>query len=229
MDTADVLDLFRNEVVDTVQPYLWSETEALGYLDETQKTLVRALGGIPDSTSSLTTVALTVNMESFPYDERILRIKAAYRTSDGRPVQIVNYENMDALGWRFDGRTGPIRGIVIGADDDNIMTYPVLSVADTLRLVIDRLPLYDVEEIDDDLEVKPVHHRHLVIGMKALAYGKQDAETFDKTKKDQFTAEFAAYCEQARAEKERRKARVRVVQYGGLPMSVRSDDTYRQP
>ncbi len=224
METVDVVGLFRNEMVDLEEPYLWSDLEALGYLDQVQKTLVRAIGGFADSTSLLTSVVLAIDAESFPFDERILKIKSARRDSDGAPVAVVNFENLVQSGIRLDGRTGPVRAIITGMDEDNVVVYPKLSVAETLRLTIDRLPLYTIEEIDDDLEVKEVHHRHLVTGMQGLAYGKQDAETFDKTKRDQFTAEFNAYCAEVKAERERRKSRVRVVQYGGLPMSTQSED-----
>ena len=52
--------------------------------------------------------------------------------------------------------------------------------------------------------------------MKHRAYGKQDAETFDRGKSEAFKAAFEAYCESARMEYDKYKAKVRVVSYGGI-------------
>ena len=52
--------------------------------------------------------------------------------------------------------------------------------------------------------------------MKAQAYSKQDAETYNKAKADEEAAKFVAYCEQAKREKEKYKHKVRVVRYGGI-------------
>ena len=51
--------------------------------------------------------------------------------------------------------------------------------------------------------------------MAALAYMKQDAETYDKTKSAEFEARFLGYCDMARKEKERREHKTRIVAYGG--------------
>jgi hypothetical protein len=51
--------------------------------------------------------------------------------------------------------------------------------------------------------------------MKHLAHLKQDAETYDRGRADQFRTEFFAYCDQAKAEREKREHKFRTVAYGG--------------
>jgi hypothetical protein len=68
-------------------------------------------------------------------------------------------------------------------------------------------PLNDIEED---------HHLHLLKWMKSLAYQKQDAETFDKTKSTEAEQAFRNYCLQSKTEWERYKTKVRSVVYGGL-------------
>ena len=52
--------------------------------------------------------------------------------------------------------------------------------------------------------------------MKARAYGKEDTETFNRGKADEYEARFRSYCAEARKEQERLRREVGVVAYGGL-------------
>lgn len=52
--------------------------------------------------------------------------------------------------------------------------------------------------------------------MKHRAYMKQDAETFDRTKADEFEQRFNTYCEQVKREERRKGFKVRSVAYGGI-------------
>ena len=51
---------------------------------------------------------------------------------------------------------------------------------------------------------------------KHRAYMKQDAETFDRTKADEFEKRFNAYCGQVKEEERRKAFKVRTVAYGGI-------------
>lgn len=226
MKTAEVVALFRGEVADVATPPLWSDTEVLGYLDEAQKSFVRGIGGLSDRTSDITLIAVAVGDTYFDLDPRILKLRGAFRTSDGLPVAVENYTDMAKYGWVFDGRTGPVKAIITGMDEVAVFYYPVVSIADELQLVVDRMPLYTIDSVDVELEVAEPHHRKLVIGMKALAYGKQDAETFDKSKQERFAQEFEAYIFKSKLERGVRTGKARSVQYGGIPMSPRVSRDY---
>jgi hypothetical protein len=219
MTPEEVVTLFRTEMVDWATPPLWTDFELYNHLNDAQEQFCDRTGGIPDSTSPLTTVAITVNLPYFELDHRILKIRDAYRASDGKQITVVNYEDMDKRGMRFNGRTGPLASIIIGMDDTQVIPYPVPSKTDTLKLVIDRLPMDEITEDNASsvkLEIAPRHHKHLLHWMKKLAYEKQDAETFSKSKSTEFEQKFEAYCEKARKQKDRRKHKTRVVAYGGL-------------
>lgn len=219
MSPEEIVKLCRIELADEATPPLWSDFELFNHLNDAQVQFCRTTGGIPDSTSALSTVAITVALPSFKLDERILKIRDAYRTSDGKRIDIVNFEDMEKKGMRFNGRTGPLAAVIIGMDDDQAIPYPIPSKADTLKLVIDRLPLTEICESNAStakMEIKKHHHKHLLHWMKKLAYEKQDAETFNKNKSVEFEKKFYAYCDSARMEKDRRKHHTRVVAYGGL-------------
>lgn len=225
MTPEGIVNMFRVEMNDEAIPHFWTDERLYPYLDDAQKMFARETGGIPDSTSSISQLSFSIGDTSLELDARILKVRDAYRLSDGRKVDIINYEDMEQRGIRFDGRTGPVSALIIGMDETTCYPYPVPSVADTLQLVIDRLPMTDI--VPDEpcsLEIKPHHHMHLISWMKSLAYDNQDAEIFNKSKAVEFEEKFMAYCIKATQEKDRRKHKTRVVAYGGLPMSTRAND-----
>lgn len=227
MNSQELLRLFRSDVSDEAAPPLWSDVDIYSYIDDAQKQFCRLTGGIPDaSTAEVTEVVAIVAAPTVELHESILKIRAAYRTSDGREVEIVNYEDMPAKGLRFDGSDGPVRRLVIGMDENVARWLPIPDAQETVQLVVDRLPLCEVtaSKAPQKLEVSHKHHHGLMHWMKARAYGKQDAETYNKVKSVEFEAKFRQYCADAKQEKDRKKHKTRVVQYGGLPMAGVEND-----
>lgn len=228
MDSQGLVKLFRKDVADETKPYLWSDDEAYGYLNDAQTTLVREIGGIADSTGPATYLKFSAEAEKVKFPKTILKVRGAYLASTGQTVRVLNFENMEREGFRFNGTVGTLRVIVIGVDEDFVYLLDRPLVADTVRLIVDRLPneTIDVTSAPQALEVEEKYHRKLLLGMKALAYDKQDAETFDKRKAEEFAAQFAKECAKAKAERERKRYKPRTVAYGGLPMGTRADLDY---
>ena len=52
--------------------------------------------------------------------------------------------------------------------------------------------------------------------MKHLAYLKRDTETYNKRVSDEHKLAFIQHCQEAKAEMDRYRSKVRTVQYGGL-------------
>jgi hypothetical protein len=230
MKAGEIVDLFRIEMHDTATPPMFADEQLFIYLNDAQNEFARETGGIPDASTFL--LDAKVGDTSFKYDPRILKIRGAYRVSDGHEVLPFDYEEMRKRGLRFEGAEGPVYAFVIGMDDTSARWLKTVSVADTVQLIVDRMPLKDItiDSPEESPEIDPRHHMHLVKHMMALAYGNQDAEVFNKSKAIEKHAEFKAYCEKCEKEKERRKHKTRVVQYGGLPMQSRrrSYDYYRR-
>lgn len=225
MDTVGLVRLFRKDMADETAPPLWSDEEVYGYADEAQKRFCRKTGGIPDSvTPEVCEVIVAIDATTVDLHPSILKIRGAYRTSDGMPIPIVNHEDMNVQGLRFDGKKGPLSAFVIGMTENVGYFLPIPNVADTLVLIVDRLPLCAIDSAKQPqkLEIGEEHHRNLLLGMKQLAYEKQDAETFDKTKADEFEVKFEEYCFTAKMEKDRKKHKTRVVAYGGIPIDTSS-------
>ena len=226
MDSTSLLSTFRLDVVDVETPTLWSDDEILGYADDAQKMFCRKVHGFNDATTpSVTQLAVTTTTDVAPTSPLILKVRKAYLASDGTEIDVINYENLRQYGLRLDGRTGPVRMLVTGMTDHVAKLYPFPTVADTIQLLVERLPLAAITDVDQPLEIDSQHHRSLLLWMKHLAYDKQDAETRDPKKSADYEQRFLAYCDQARREKERANHKTRVVAYGGIGISIEPGNT----
>ena len=217
MASSDLRDQFRQDVVDVELPVLWSDQEIYAYIDDAQKMFCRLTGGLGDgSTVAITQLPIAPAGEWVTLSPLILKIRSAYRVSNGCPLEVINYEDMSLLGVRFDGKSGPALRIVLGIEPGKVRLHPKPNDTDTIQLIVDRLPLIDINDDDQVIEVAKQHQIHLLMWAKHLAYEKQDAETFDKKKAADFEMQFRSYCVAAVAEKDRAKHKTRIVAYGGI-------------
>lgn len=86
----------------------------------------------------------------------------------------------------------------------------------TLNLAVFRMPIVAItSDGDQPFEIDAQHHEHLLLWVKHRAYGKQDAETYDKNKSAAYKTEFITYCDAAKAEQNRSRRVGAPVAYGG--------------
>lgn len=224
MNSTELKDKFRLEVFDTVVPYLWSDEEIFEYMDDAQKMFCRYGEGIPDSTSVVTQISYAAGDIWAPLDERILKIRKASLASNYRNVELANFEDIghntqddykNPIFLELDDSTGDVSRIVLGMEQDQIRLVKIPTVADTINLIVFRLPMDDITADGQDLEIHRQHHVHLLHWMKHRAYSKHDSETFNKGKAEEFGAAAMQYFEKARVEQETRKHKHRAVSYGG--------------
>ena len=95
--------------------------------------------------------------------------------------------------------------------------WPLPTEDTDIELRVFRLPLVDITDAgDEEFEIDEQHHMALLLWAKAMAYGKEDAETFNKSKRDDYEVRFRSYCAEAKKEQGRLRRDVGVVAYGGL-------------
>jgi len=226
MNSSELYDSFRSDLVDFARPYLWSDDEVWRYMNDAYFMFVRLTGGIPDFTSDATVVPITAGEKTSPLDRSILRIMQAYRASDGREINVINSTDLPMLRendygfirpmW-LDTTPGPVRYMLIGTQQHICQWIQVPEADDIANLVIYRLPLSKITDAGQELaDVNEEHHWHLLKWMKHLAYNKQDAEAFNRKVAQENEEAFRNYCGEARAEMERKKHKTRAVAYGGL-------------
>lgn len=216
MTAGEVLALFRSEMNDLNTPYLWSDMELYRYIDDAQRMFCRKTDGIGDATTTaVTDIAVTPGTTWVSLHPSIKMIRSARRTDTGRPIEVVNEQDMPSRDWYWDGKTGSVRGLVIGEEKDKAQVYPESAETVTVRLLVYRHPLEAIEG-DADFEIGEKHHVHLLHWIKRCAYMKQDAETYDKSKSEEFEGKFLKYCEESKLEDRREKHKTRIVRYGGI-------------
>lgn len=233
MELQDLIAEFRNQVSDTEVPYLWSDPEVLRYAIDAQDMFVRRIGGIEDVTvaaadvgappTRLPDLALTASSPYSSHSQYILRIRSGRLLTVRRDAKFISESGLRNVVVRDYGRTigltlddtdiGDVSYGVLGIRKNYVRWVRVPSAVDTCRLNIYRLPYPRITAQEDDLEVDELHHMHLLLWMKKLAYGKQDAEARDDKKAAEYEAAFDRYCEQARREAERSRYKTRVIQY----------------
>lgn len=227
MNSTQLLSLFRTQTRDDVQPYLWSDVELYAYMNDAYSMFVRLTGGVSDFTSDICEVPVIAGEGVGYVSRKILFFNSARRASDNLELRIVNQEEMGGTfsksdyGWtrryKLDDRVGPLCGMVIGMQEGVVRWLDVPEKDDLVLLSVDRLPLNEITGAGQCLtDVDEIHHIHLLKWMKAMAYLKEDAETFDSNAAERNEVLFRTYCQEVRNEIARRKHKPRTVSYGGI-------------
>ena len=226
MISDELFDLFRADIGDVALPHLWSDSEVWLYLNDAYWQFVRLTGGIADFTSAATQAPIITGNANGVLHPSILRIMSAYRVSDGAEIKVINSTDFPLLRandyntvrpqW-LDTTPGPVRYMMIGAQRDIARWVQVPAADDVAQLTVYRLPLTKITSSGQEFTgVSEEHHFHLLKWMRHLAYQKQDADTFDRGKRDENELAFRLYCAQVTAEIERYKAKPRSIAYGGI-------------
>lgn len=227
MNAGELYSLFRADIVDDVEPYLWSDTEIYAYMNDAYFMFVRLTGGIPDGSSPVTMLTATEGEATTRLDSSIMRIHTATNLTDNnREVKVINVQDVEGLTSEDYGvirnvnrvtTSGSVCYMIIGEEEEIVRWVQVPAATANIQLVVERLPLNRVsKDTDCFTDVRSEHHFHLMKWMRHLAYRKQDADAFNLIKSDQERADFIAYCELAKGEKATRRHKVRVTAYGGL-------------
>ena len=226
VNSGELIEAWRADVLDDVEPYLWSQTEAVRYAEAAYRRFVRFTGGIHDFTSPLTRVDIVAGEELAAVSPLILRFDKAQRESDGREITIANWTDQALMrrddygvsSFLYNDRApGEVRYMVIGSEVGKVKWVSPPAADDVALLQVYRLPLaHIVDETHTLSEVNEDYHIHLLDWMKHLAYLKRDTETYNKRASDEHRAAFIQSCAEAKAEMDRYRSKVRVVQYGGL-------------
>jgi hypothetical protein len=191
MRLRDLITLFRNEVDDATEPFLWSDEEAIEFANDAQNEACRRARLLVDSsTAELASIAVTAGEALLDLDARVLFVRRA-RFAGQLPLRRMNMQDMEALDpyWMDTTATTP-RAFVPDYQTGKLLLWPTPDADDTLLLTVVRDPLAEMDSDDDTPEIAPRYHRSLRFWMMARAYGKQDAEANDPKKEAQAMALF---------------------------------------
>ena len=208
METTELLAIFREEVADTLAPYLWSDSLVYAYMDDAQKQFCRDAFGVEDARSF--TIVLAPDVEWYPVDRQITKIQGVYDNL-GKPIPVMTRAEVNARRIRFDGTRGEPQALIKDMQKGFFRAYPIPSSAQTLTL--ETLRLTETIGAGDEFEIDEQHILNLLLWVKYRAYNNQDTEARDLVKADEYRAKFKAYCDDARIEHGRLTRNVAVVKY----------------
>jgi hypothetical protein len=183
MKLGKIVELWRLAVDDTVQPYLWSDSEAIAYaVDAENEACRRARLLIDSSTSEICQLAVTAGDVSKTLDPRVIFIRRAIESGKTMPLARYNMRDLDEcrLGW--ESNTGTIDGLVTDWETGKVRLYRIPTANTVINMTVVRLPLTDMNDLEDTPEINARFHEGLINWMIYRAYMKPDKETYDATR-----------------------------------------------
>lgn len=242
----ELLARFRRDVDDVVggsakDDFLWSDEEVFDYMDEAQREFVRRthiLRKTHPFTPAITEIVYTapvgapVNLDGFitPHPQIIRPLRARMTTSSNRdPLQIITAEDLDEgllirdYGTFFRGdwqnKVGPARFLITNMQEDMWRLVPIPTISDTVELTVEHMPIETLTCGSVALEVTEREDQMtMLLYMKFLAFGKQDADTYDDVLSQRFEAQFEKKADDRRREVRRSRFRHVGIRYGGIPL-----------
>lgn len=201
-ETADdLLLLLRDELDDTVAPYLWSDRNLFAYLTEASDKLAEDTDGL----YALVTVPVIAGTAVVPLPKHVLKIRSARLLSTGRAIFGSNTNAGTTIGddygritasELFDSNAGTPRTYVGDYDPGAIRLVPIPDANDELELQCTVKLEFPVESGDDVPFQDTGDQRLLIHHMKASAYNKHDAETYDPQRSGMYARIYAAGAEE---------------------------------
>jgi hypothetical protein len=183
MTLGDLMTLFRNEVDDLAQPYLWSDEEVIEFANDAELEAARRARLLVDSsTPAIAQLAVTAGQPLLALDPRVMFVRRA-RFAGSLPLRRMSMQDMEGYDpyWQ-DAAAGTPRAFVPDYETGKLLLWPPPAANGTLLLTAVRAPLVELAEDEDRPEIAPRYHRSLRFWMMARAYGKQDSQANDPKK-----------------------------------------------
>ena len=195
MTLAELRALFRVDADDEVIPYLWTDAQVTGWLNEAEEEAAERAGLIPeDFAPEVCVIAVTAGTASYTTHPAILDItRAAFTPTGGDALDLYLIDRLELDRIKPDWRTSTEEPAYLIHDDTKARIVPTPTVAGVLSIECHRLPLSPMEDDEDSPEIARTHHRRLVHWALHRAFSKPDAEVFDETRAAIGEREFTRY------------------------------------
>lgn len=191
MTLRDLLSLVRNEIDDVTAPYLWTDPELIEYaVDAENEAARRARLLIDSSTVAVCQIAVVAATAAYDLDSRVIFIRRGKLSSEELPLSRAQMRDLDNALPNWEADTGTPSHFVTDFETGKIRLYPIPTANTTLNLTVVRLPLADMNDLDESPEINARYHRSLRYWIMHRAYGKQDSETKDEKKSLENLAKF---------------------------------------
>ena len=192
MTLAELIRAFRDEIKDTIKPYLVSDDAARRYANQAQIEAARRARLLVDSSSDLCRIDYSAGEPVIDTDSRIVSLRRVRIETAARPLRLAKAAEMDEEFCGWDSSTSQSRPFIAVVDygTDQLRLYPTPATAGTLCLTVTREPLNLLVNDEDSPEIPRRLHDRLIPWMKHRAYGMQDSDLYDAKQAALSLAEF---------------------------------------
>jgi hypothetical protein len=181
MNLGDMINEYRTEADDFVEPPMCSDNEIRTWVNQGCKEAARRKHIIVDSsTDSCCKINVVAGTAEYKLDSKVIFVdRVRVLEVDGLVLRPVKMELMDVQrpGWESD--VGEPMWYVVGLNTHKIRLYPIPDKNYTLNLTVKRLPLVDLELPSDEPEFPEEYHQAIVQWVLFRAFSKKDVEIFD--------------------------------------------------
>ena len=227
MTVAELEKRIRNRLRDTVgadDEKFWSSEELIDdYANQVRADLFRIVKCLLiDSTTEtdndllpLAVIPIVADQSLYQISPKILQTLRFQLASQTYPIEPMTQAELDKSvpNWReLTSSVGtPPYTYCTDYQTDSIYLVPPPYVYDTANLTNSIFPLADLTAVspDDELGFRSEYHKDLIPGVLAVAFGKQDVETYRPDLVTRYEAEFGARASQIMLEMYRRTRGVR--------------------
>ncbi len=220
-NVAELKTRIRSELDDPARPdfpddQLWSDADLNQYITDAEQQFCRKVEILRDSaTKSLCQLTLKSTTNVYNLNPRVIRVIEASIASVNRSLVHKDYAWIKRNFANLSTDTGTPIYFATDYAVDKIFVYPRPAVDLILEMHVARLPLEDVGDDTDVLEVPAFYYEKLISWVKHRAYSKHDVETLDLNKAEGFRRQFNDEMDDIFRQLRRRQYNHRIVQYAG--------------
>lgn len=182
MNVAELIALTRQELDDETAPYLWPDDFLLDALVDAEHEACRRGRLLLDSTTAATCqIAVTAGTALYPLDARVIQVNRVIVAGEPMPLCPAMMRDLDgSIGAWQTMQADPPTHWCPDYQANRVLLVGIPQSNGTLNLTVERLPLTDVNDMEDVPEIPARYHRNLRHWMMFRAYSKRDSETFSK-------------------------------------------------
>lgn len=193
MNVGQFISRFRERMTDIATGQLFTDEEIIdGYLNDAVEEACQRAHLIEDNTSAFTSIAWTAAQASASLPAYVLKVIRV--TFDGRKLTETSIDELDdECGSDWESRTG-LPSAYYFERNGTLRLYPIPAAAGAVKLRVSRLPIdpYSADRDSEDIEIPLQWHVKLLNWMYRTALLKNEAETQDKVRADEYEARFIA-------------------------------------
>lgn len=183
MQLKELIRRFRVQANDKVEPYFNEDEDVIAWLnDAVKEACIRGRLLCESQNSDVCKIKVNAGRSNYDLHNSLYELtRIWFEPADGKTgsfISITSTENLDRTYYRDWKSMSEFPRFLI-QDDTTIRLVPCPNIDGELQLEGYRVPLVDLDCLDDEPEINNLHHVHLIQWALAQAFSVPDAEFFD--------------------------------------------------